>query len=660
MKFSQEKMKYLTLLSGKYPNINSASSEIINAKAILQLPKGTEHFVSDIHGEYEAFSHVIRNASGVIKNHINLIFDNTLMESEKKALATLIYYPEQKMELITKSEASLDEWYRITLYRLILICKRISSKYSRSKVRSALPKEFAYIIEELLHENQQQDNKQRYYDVIIETIIELRQAERFIVAICYLIQRLTIDKLHIIGDVYDRGNKAAKIMDMLTQYHNVDIQWGNHDISFMGAGAGCEALICNVIRLQAKYANLDTLEEDYGINLIPLATFAMEAYQDDACEHFLPEKNSFYKFSKKEIDLTAKMHKAITIIQFKLEGQIIARRPEFEMENRLLLDKINFTKQTVCIEGIDYPMTDGSFPTINKKNPYQLSKEEAVLIDKLSFSFQNSEKLQRHIQLFFSNGGIYTVCNENLLFHGGIPVHSDGTIKSVPFRGEQLAGKAYLDAIDQTVREGYFSDGNTRQECLDIYWYLWCGEHSPLFGKQKMTTFERCFVADKTIHHEQESNYYRLRDDETMCLNVLKDFGLTAENSHIINGHVPVKVSKGESPIKANGRMIVIDGGFTKAYQTVTGIAGYTLIYNSHGMMLVSHEPFESTEKAIEDEIDIFPIAVAKEYSSNRILIADTDIGKDIKAKIEDLQQLLIAYNKGLIKASRTGENVHI
>ncbi len=652
MNLTADKIKYLKALSQVYPNINRANSEIINLQAVLNLPKGTEHFVSDIHGEYEAFSHVIRNASGVIKTYINAIFGNSLMESDKKALATLIYYPEQKLKKVNNSQDSIDEWYKITLYRLILICKTASSKYTRSKVRKALPKDFEYIIEELLHEDETEKNKEKYYNGIIQTIIELYQADRFIIALSYLIQRLAIDRLHIIGDIFDRGAKAAKIMDMLVDYHNVDIQWGNHDISIMGAAAGCKSLICNVVRLHSKYGILETIEDDYGINLIPLATFAMETYEDDPCNNFMPEKSRHFNSSKKEIELTAKMHKAISIIQFKLEGQIIKRRPEYDMEDRLLLDKINHTDKTITIGETIYKLSDTVFPTIDPTNPYELSAEEKVVLEKISFSFRNSQKLRQHVKLLFTNGSIYTICNSNLLFHGGIPVNDDGSIKTVTFKGNKLKGREFLDAIERSVREGFFStiDDDARQECLDYYWYLWCGENSPLFGKLKMTTFERYFIDDKTAYYEEESNYYKLRDNENMCINVLRDFDLNPETSHIINGHVPVKVSKGESPIKANGKLFVIDGGFTKAYQPVTGIAGYTLIYNSHGMMLVSHEPFESTEKAVEDEIDIFPFAVAREYSVDRIYIHDTDIGKEISEKISDLRELLYAYNKGIIK----------
>ncbi len=614
--FTNDEMKYLQLLSQSYSNINRASSEIVNLKAILNLPKGTEHFVSDIHGELESFRHVLKNASGVIKNHIEDIFGATLREAEKKSLATLIYYPEQKLEQVAKVETDMKDWYKITLHRLIHICKIVSSKYTRSKVRKALPQDFAYIIEELLHEDSIGSDKQMYYSEIINTIIELYQADRFIIAMAHLIQRLSIDQLHVIGDIYDRGPNAAKIMDILSGYHSVDIQWGNHDISWMGAAAGCQALICNVLRIQARYANLDTIEEDYGINLIPLATFAMEQYANDPCTHFEP-KSLGGVLSDKDFNMIAKMHKAIAIMQFKSEAKIIKRHPEFHMENRLLLDKINFEKGTVTIDGVVYKMNDTNFPTIDPQNPYSFTKEEEEVMAKIKSSFVNSEKLQAHTRFLFSKGSMYKIFNSNLLFHGCIPINEDGSLKKVTFQGRRYLGKSYLDAIERAVREGYFNEAHTeaKRACIDLTWYLWCGQDSPLFGKNKMTTFERYFIDDKESHTEVKNPYYNLRNDESVCETILSDFGLIPKDSHIINGHVPVKVKKGESPIKANGRLIVIDGGFAKAYQKETGIAGYTLIYNSHGLLLVSHEPFESTENAILQERDIFSSKVALQYS---------------------------------------------
>jgi Uncharacterized protein conserved in bacteria len=650
--FTKEQLKYLRLLAKKYPDINSASAEIINLQAILNLPKGTEHFVSDIHGEYESFNHVLKNASGVIKNQISTIFGTEMREADKKSLATLIYYPEQKLEQIEKEETDLEDWYKITLYRLVTICKVLGSKYSRSKVRKALPKEFAYIIEELLHEDRADTNKQLYFNEIIEAIIRLYQAERFIISISHLIQRLAVDQLHIIGDIYDRGPNAAKIMDVIDRYHSVDIQWGNHDISWMGAAAGCQALICNVIRIQARYANLDTIEEDYGINLIPLATFAMETYADDPCENFMPKLSTGDIMSDKDAKLISKMHKAIAVMQFKEEAKIIMRNPEFKMQNRLLLGNMDTEKGTVTVEGIEYAMNDKYFPTVDPKNPYDLTQEEQLVMDKIKSSFVNSEKLQGHTRLLYSNGSLYKKFNSNLMFHGGVPMNEDGTLKIVSFRGKKLAGEDYFDAVDRTVREGYFNKAHSesKRECMDIIWYLWCGEDSPLFGKQKMTTFERYFIDDKEAHKEISNPFYSLRNKEEICKAILADFGMNPEKSHIINGHVPVKVSKGESPIKADGRLFVIDGGFAKAYQKVTGIAGYTLIYNSHGLVLVSHEPFESMEKAVAEEKDIHSSTVALQYSQERIRVANTDIGAELKSNIADLEKLLEAYHMGIIK----------
>lgn len=649
--FTAEELKYLQLLSKQYKNINSAATEVMNLKAILNLPKGTEHFVSDIHGEVESFSHVLRNASGVIKNQISAIFGASLRESEKKSLATLIYYPEKKLEQMAETEDDMNDWYKITLHRLVTICKVVSSKYTRSKVRKALPKEFAYILEELLHEDNVSRDKEMYYNEIISTIIDLDQADRFVTALCHLIQRLAIDTLHVIGDIYDRGPNAAAIMDILEHYHSVDIQWGNHDIAWMGAAAGCQALICNVLRIQTRYANLDTIEEDYGINLIPLATFAMDCYADDPCTQFAP-KGTEGALSDKDFQLIAKMHKAISILQWKMEAQIIKRHPEFHMENRLLLDKINFEKGTINIEGVEYEMNDMNFPTVDPKDPYALTEEEQEVMDKVKSSFVNSEKLQEHIRVLYSKGAMYNIFNSNLLFHGGIPMNDDGTLKTVTFRGKRYKGKDYLDAVERTAREAYFNKPHSeaKRQCMDIMWYLWCGEDSPLFGKKKMTTFERYFIDDKTTHKEVSNPYYTLRNDENICRYVLEAFGLDPDTSHIVNGHVPVKVVKGESPIKANGKLFVIDGGFAKAYQKVTGIAGYTLIYNSHGMVLVSHEPFVSTEVAIAEEKDILSSTVALQYTQDRIRVRDTDIGKKLQESIDELEKLLYAYQNGIIK----------
>ena len=649
--FSVSELKYLNLLSENYPTINSVASTIINLKAILHLPKGTEHFVSDVHGEDEAFSHVLRNASGVIKTHIDVLFGSSMREQEKKALATLIYYPEEKLEHIMRTEANMDDWYWVTLHRLITMCKHVSSRYTRSKVRKALPAEFAYILEELLHVNTNETAKALYYNEIIRSIIDVDSAKRFVIVLSDLIQRFSIDRLHVIGDIYDRGPNAAKIMDILEKYHSVDIQWGNHDLAWMGAASGCTALICNVLRIQTRYANHITIEEDYGINLIPLVTFAMETYADDDCAQFMPITTQGF-LNEKDEKLIAKMHKAIAIIQWKLEATIIKRNPDFHMNDRLLLDKINKEAGTICIDGVDYPMKDTNFPTINPEDPFALSPEESSMMDKIRFSFLHSEKLQQHMKVLYRKGGMYKIYNSNLLFHGGIPLNEDGTLKKVFFRGKKLSGKSLFDEIDRTVREAYFGKAHSaeRRECLDLVWYLWCGEDSPVFCKKKMTTFERYFVADKAVHVELRNPYYSMRNDETVCERILADFSLDPVLSRMVNGHVPVKVSKGENPIKANGKLFVIDGGFAKAYQKVTGIAGYTLIYNSHGLLLVSHEPFESKDEAISKERDVLSSKVASQYSQERIRVKDTDDGVDIQAQIDELEKLLFAYHTGLLK----------
>ena len=515
--------------------------------------------------------------------------------------------------------------------------------------------DFAYIIEELLHEDSAGEDKERYYNQIIESVIHLEQADRFIISISYLIQRLAIDRLHVIGDIYDRGPNAAKIMDILEDYHSIDIQWGNHDISWMGAAAGCQALICNVIRIQARYCNLDTIEEAYGINLVPLATFAMEKYADDPCTYFMPKNSDADALSDKEVNLTAKMHKAISIMQFKMEAQIIKRHPEFNMNDRLLLDKIDYEKGIITLKGIEYPLRDVNLPTIDASNPYELSEEEQSVMDKIKSSFVNSGKLQKHVRFLFSNGNIYKVFNSNLLYHGCIPMNEDGGLKEVNFRGKSVKGKDYLDVVERAMREGYYTTphSKTKRECLDLMWYLWCGENSPLFGKDSMTTFERYFVEDKQSHTENKNPYYNDRNNEQVCKDILENFGLNPNRSHIINGHVPVKVKKGENPIKANGKLFVIDGGFAKAYQKETGIAGYTLIYNSHGLVLVSHEPFESLEVAIAKEKDILSSTVALQYSADRILVGSTDIGSELKKNIKELDRLVYAYRNGLIKEKK-------
>ena len=646
-----EELKYLKLLSKQYPTIAKAATEIINLEAILNLPKGTEHFLTDIHGEHEPFVHVLKNGSGVVKRKIEEVFGSSLRDSEKKSLATLVYYPEQKLEILLKEEKNIDEWYKINLYRLIELCRHSSLKYTRSKVRKLLPKDFGYIIEELMHEDFSREHKHEYYERILSTIIEIGRAKEFIIALSKVIQRLVVDRLHIVGDIYDRGPRPDIIMDTLMDYHSVDIQWGNHDILWMGAAAGEKICLANALRISARYANLDIIEDIYGINLLPLATFALEAYKDDPCEAFMP-KISNQDVSNTEISLIAKMHKAISIIQFKLESETIKRRPEFKMDHRILLDKINYDEGTIYIKGKTYKLKDTNFPTIDPKNPCELTVEEKILIEKLAASFTNSEKLQKHVAFLFSKGSIYLKFNSNLLFHACIPLNEDGSFMSMEIQGKKYSGKKLLEKFDKLAREGYFYKENTPQKTygMDIMWYLWTGSASPLFGKDDMTTFERYFIEEKETHKENKNPYYKLRDDEKMCDMIFEEFDLNPSESHIINGHVPVESKKGESPIKANGKLLVIDGGFSRAYQKKTGIAGYTLIYNSFSLQLVSHQPFTSAEEAIVNESDIFSTTVVVEHQQKRRRVKDTDIGIEIQNQIDDLKLLLLAYRKGLIK----------
>lgn len=646
--------KYLELLANQYPNINSACTEIINLKAILSLPKGTEHFLSDIHGEYEAFNHVLRNASGVIKNYIEEIFGSTLMEGDKKNLATLIYYPELRLDVVKNMNINMDDWYKINLFRLIQVCKRVASKYTRSKVRKALPKEFAYILEELIHEDSARRYKYDYYNEIINTIVKLNRADNFIVAICNVIHVLAIDHLHVIGDIYDRGEAAEKIMDVLMNYHSVDVQWGNHDISWLGAASGSEACICNVIRVSCKYFNLNTIEESYGINLIPLATFAMETYKNDKCLRFRPSRID-ENVNGREIDMVTKMHKAITVMQFKIEAQTILRNPEFELNDRIFIDKMDLNKKTVVIEGKEYQLTDDNFPTIDPKKPFELSPEENEVMEKIRQSFIKNPKLHQHARFLFNKGSMYTVYNDNLLLHGCVPFNSDGTFKEVKVDGKMYKGKELFDTLEAIARNGFYAKCNTPERILgqDYMWYLWCGPNSPLYGKEKMTTFERYFTNEKKLAAEEKNPYYALTNNKEVCTMILNEFGLSKSNSHIVNGHVPVKVSKGESPIKAGGKLLIIDGGFAKAYQSVTGIAGYTLIYNSRGLVLASHEPFSSTEEAVKQEKDIISSTQFLEHNFGRKMVESTDIGRALKTKIQELEELVEAYGRGEIKENK-------
>ena len=648
----EENRKFLELLAQKYPNIQTASTEIINLEAILNLPKGTEHFLSDIHGEYEPFLHILKNASGVIKSKVDAIFGNTITEEERRKLATLIYYPEEKLALIKKQGGASADWYRITLHRLMEVCRVSASKYTRSKVRKALPKDFEYIIDELLHSSGRDHDKDQYYEQIIRTIIETDRADAFIVAIARLIQRLVIDHLHIIGDLFDRGPGADIILDHLCSYHKVDIQWGNHDMLWMGAAAGQEACMAVVLTNCIKYNNFDTLEDGYGINVRPLATFAMETYGSDPCTCFMPKTTNDADVSDHDEVLAAKILKAIAIIQFKLEGQVILQHPEYHMDDRLLLRHVNFAAGTVELGGKDYPMCDTHFPTIDPQNPYELTAEESGLVEKLRLSFLHSEKLQRHVNFLFHHGSMYLVCNGNVLYHGCIPMEPDGSFTTVRLGDREVAGRAYLDEADRLVRQGYYgkSDSPEKMEGMDFMWYLWCGPKSPLCGKNRITTFERYFVADQSTWEEHKDPYYKIGYTEAGADAILREFGLTLKRSKIINGHMPVKIKKGENPVKAGGKLLVIDGGLSRAYQPVTGIAGYTLIFNSHEMVLSEHHPFDSVQVAVNKDEDMHSSSRVIERMDNRLMIRDTDTGKMLASNVADLQMLLSAYRMGIIK----------
>ena len=640
--------RYLERLSQLYPTIAKASTEIINLQAILNLPKGTEHFLTDIHGEYEAFSHVLKNGSGAVRRKIDEVFGNTMSSKDKKTLATLIYYPREKMELIKKKEENMEDWYKITLYRLIEICKRTSSKYSRSKVRKALPPEFAYVIEELITEKADVMDKESYYNSIVDTIIRIKRSEEFIVALSELIQRLTVDHLHIVGDIYDRGPGPHIIMDKLMGYHSMDIQWGNHDVLWMGAAAGQQGCVANVVRICARYANLEILEDGYGINLLPLATFALNTYRDDPCSCFELKDDPDYDPS--ETMLNMKMHKAISIIQFKIEGQIIKKNPGFKLEHRNLLHLIDYENGLIELDGKTYELLDKNFPTIDPKRPYALTEAEEEVLDRLTQAFVNCEKLQSHMHFLLSKGGLYKVYNNNLLYHGCIPLNEDGSFKSVKIYGRSYKGKALYEVLESYVRKGFYAiDEKERKRGKDMMWYIWLSENSPLFGKDKMATFERYFLAEKETHKEKKNPYYDFLENDKVVDRILKEFGLEHSFSHIINGHMQVKSKNGENPMKCGGKVFVIDGGFSRAYQKQTGIAGYTLIYNSYGMILSAHEPFESKESAIENETDIHSDTIVTEIVSKRQSVLDTDVGKELVEQIHDLEFLLEAYRSGRI-----------
>lgn len=649
-------LRYLQLLSQSYPTIADASTEIINLEAILNLPKPTEHFISDPHGESDAFNHVLRNASGYIRSKVEELFADTMTKREKQDLCMLIYYPEQVLELIhTKKRHNLQGFYVKTLNRLIILCREVSSKYTRSKVRKALPKEFEYVIEELLNESAGSlgDKKHLYYNQIILTIIETRRADAFITELSKLIQRLAVDRLHILGDIYDRGPGAHLIMDTLMDYHHFDMVWGNHDIDWMGAAAGNRACICNVLRMSLRYGNQATLEDGYGINLLPLATFALETYGSDPCTQFRTEhlRPTDHQDEKSE-RLASMMHKAITVIQFKEEARLISQHPEYRMDGRRLINRINLTDGTIDIDGHTYALRDTNFPTVSADNPSLLTPEEESVMQRIGHSFLTSDRLHRHIALLLSHGSMFQVSNSNLMFHASVPLNKDGSLKEIEIFGKTYKGMELMKKVGRVVRSAFSADtkAEERQNAIDYLWYLWCGKESPLFDKDRMTTFERYFIDDTSAYTERKGYYYRYGDSTEVMDMILDDFGVTGEHRHIINGHVPVRTIKGETPIKAQGRHLVIDGGFSLAYQPKTGIAGYTLTFHSRGLELVQHYPFTTAGEAIRKGIDIRSKTQIVELSQNRMYVKDTDKGKQLKTKVEDLKKLLIAYRMGLIK----------
>ena len=651
--YRPEHLHYLKMLAKQFPNVQAASTEIINLQAILNLPKGTEHFISDVHGEHEAFRHILNSASGVVREKLDELFGTTMTRSERDQLATLIYYPEEKLEEIERAVPDMREWYRITFHRLIEVCCLVSSKYTRSKVRKAMPPEYAYIIDELIHTHYEDTDKRDYYENIIATIIDLERAANFLVELCGLIKRMAVDHMHLVGDIYDRGPGADLIMDSLLNYHSVDIQWGNHDILWMGAASGSRTLVATVLLNSLRYNNLEIIETGYGISLRPLSVFAGEVYKDCDLSRFKIKfaDDEEGDYTEKDKRLIAQMHKAITMILFKLEGQKILRNPSFGMEDRLLLDKIDYEHKTITIDGKTYPMLDTDFPTVDPADPYRLTPEEETLIATLTRSFRHSEKLQRHTRFLYSKGSLYRVYNDNLLFHGCVPMTEAGELMSFSIGCEDLSGKEFLDYADATARRAYYNKPGSpeRQFGMDFLWWLWCGRNSPIFGRDRMTTFERRFIADESTWAEPKNAYYNLYHAPEVCDRLLKEFGLEGEHCHIINGHVPVKSKKGESPVKGSGKLLVIDGGFCKAYQGTTGIAGYTLIYNSNCLRLVAHEPFAGKANAIDDNIDIGSTSSVIERMEKRQKIADTDVGRLLKEQIDDLLSLLAAFRSGAI-----------
>lgn len=630
MNITGDRMKFLRLLSEKYPTRQQVCTEIINLQAILNLPKGTEHFMSDLHGEYEAFFHILNNSAGVIREKVDMAFEEVLTARERSSLCTLIYYPQEKLRRIREEGRNTEEWYRFVLQKLIDLAKLLSSKYTRSKVRKAMPSEYSYILDELLHAQPDEDNNQLvYHSKIIDTLLRLEEGDDFIIALSSLIKRLAVDHLHIVGDIFDRGERPDAILNMLMDHHSLDIEWGNHDILWMGAACGSQACIAAVVRNCLSYNNISVLEQGYGISLRPLVLFAEKMYDEE--------------------DPNKAAKKAISIILFKLEGQIIRRNPEYQMEDRLLLDKVDYENACIELDGKSYPLKEKRFPTVDRDDPYKLSQAEREIMDELEKLFLESEQLQRHVEFLYSHGSMYQVFNGNLLFHGCVPLDEDGALKAIHLEGRIYQGRSYMDYADMAARRAFFNE-DPPQRYLDFMWYLWCGSNSPLSGRV-VKTFERTFIEDKSTWEEPKNPYYEYQSSEPVCRMLLREFGLYSENSHIINGHTPVHVNQGENPLKAHGRLIVIDGGFCKAYQKTTGIAGYTLIFNSHGMRLKSHQPFSGMEAALEENIDIDSESQQVVTFPKRVMVADTDTGERLKEQIADLEDLLTAYREGWIAA---------
>ncbi len=648
--FTEDELRYLRLLATKYPTVQDASTEIINLQAILSLPKGTEHFISDIHGEYEAFLHILNSCSGHVKEKMDELFSITISKHDRNELATLIYYPEEKLAMLSRSDEDMDEWYQITLYRLLALCRWVATKYTRNKVRKALPKAYEAIVDELIQLRPDDPDKEDYYENIIKSIIQTGQANGVIKSVCQTIKRLTVDHLHIVGDIFDRGPRADVVMDSLLDYHSVDIQWGNHDILWMGAACGSRTMVATVLANSIHYNNLDVIETGYGISLRPLSIFANEVYKDCDTHRFTVKLtgSDAGQYTEKDKLLSARMHKAITVILFKLEGQKIKRHPEYEMDDRLLLDKIDYASKTINISGTSYPLEDCDFPTVDPKNPYELTPEEKTVIEQLTASFRHSEKLQKHARFLYAKGGLYKIHNGSLLFHGCIPMTAEGKLQTFNIGGQERSGRAFLDYAETTARKAMYQKSGTAD--MDFLWWLWAGRNSPIFGRDRMTTFERRLIADESAWTEAKNAYYTFYNDPDVCQMLLQEFGLTGPHSHIINGHVPVKVGKGESPIKGGGRLIVIDGGFCKAYQPTSGIAGYTLVSNSHCIKIVAHQPFAGKQDAILHNHDIANDATVIDVMERRVKIAQTDQGKCLQKQVDELQSLLDAYRSGAIR----------